>query len=154
MHSINLITKPNAIYSHRSWTGLIKLLNWRLHWILVLSVYKNGANCGRDDGKPTGQDVFLCIREKLVKRKRNQIGVLISQMDIHRVKTEGNNEELRATMKASQESTEALINVHLEMTEPCLETIVVDHGKVRSKIETRVEEIAVETSTPEDGSGA
>jgi hypothetical protein len=41
-------------------------------------------------------------------------------MDAHHVKTEVSNEELMSAMKASHERIEALMDVSLKKTEPCV----------------------------------
>jgi hypothetical protein len=41
-------------------------------------------------------------------------GTLVSRMDAHHAKTEGNHEELKGAMKASHERVEARMHVSLE----------------------------------------
>jgi hypothetical protein len=55
-----------------------------------------------------------------------------------------NSEELMATIKASQERMEALMDVSLETTEACLEQTEANQGKVEIKMEACLEEMKVE----------
>jgi uncharacterized protein (DUF885 family) len=66
---------------------------------------------------------------------KSKIGALVSWMDVNQAKTEGNHEELMATMKANQERMEALMDVSIEMMEVCLENIEVNHKKVEIMME-------------------
>lgn len=53
-------------------------------------------------------------------------------MDAHHAKTEGNH-DMMATMKASQEGINALMDVSLQTMEACLEKTEVNWGKSRNQ---------------------
>lgn len=74
---------------------------------------------------------------------KTQIDALIFCMDVHLFKTEANQEEMMAAIKASQEKIKTLMDVSLEMTEACLEKTEVNQEKVETKLEACLEEFDV-----------
>jgi hypothetical protein len=88
------------------------------------------------------------------KEMKSKIDALVSWMHDRQAKAEANHEELMATLKASQERMESLMNVSLETTEACLEKTEANQEKVETKMEACAKEMEVETiGAPEDQSG-
>jgi hypothetical protein len=71
-------------------------------------------------------------------------GTPLSQMDAHHAKTEANH-ELMATMRASHERINTLMDVSLQTTEVSLEKTEVNREKVETKMEACLEEEEVQT---------
>jgi DNA integrity scanning protein DisA with diadenylate cyclase activity len=72
-------------------------------------------------------------------------GALISWLDAHQAKIKANHEEWMVAMKASQERTEAPIDVSLEAMKACLEKIEANQEKVEINMEACLEEMKVDT---------
>jgi multidrug resistance efflux pump len=90
------------------------------------------------------------LREKWARQKeiKPEIGAPVSRIVIHQAKTDANNEESMVAMKASHERIEAMMDVSLGKTEPCVEKFEANQEKVETKMEACLEEVQVEVVGP------
>jgi predicted amidohydrolase len=94
-------------------------------------ILENGTNDGANDGTPASQ-VRGC-HEEVRAEMNSRISGFVSWMDAHQAKTEANREDWMATMKASQERMEALMDISLKTTEACVENIEANQGKIETR---------------------